>query len=303
MVARVRAGKKAAGRISWAQPLACTLFGQTRRVEMTRIRLLSTLAVLGVALLAGRGPLNAQPLSPAWLRSSGVPVLGFQVVNTFAHDPSAFTQGLVFSHGCFYESTGLYGRSTLRRTAVETGRILQQHLLPPDYFAEGLARWQDRLIQLTWKSGRGFVYERSSLKLQQTFGYEGQGWGLTNDDKRLVMSDGTPVLRFMDPFTFEQTGRLTVRLGTTILPHLNELEMVEDQILANLWTTDMLARIHPITGQVTALIDLAGLLPLKDRQPPTDVLNGIAYDSRHQRLFVTGKFWPKVYEIRVVGPR
>jgi glutamine cyclotransferase len=260
------------------------------------------LAVLAwMAFVPGAG--DADTLPPEWVRASGVPVFGFRVVNTFAHDPCAFTQGLVFADGFFFESTGLNGRSTLRRAAVKTGRVAQQFLLAPEYFAEGLTQSGDRLVQLTWKSGLGFVYDRATFKPLHSFRYAGEGWGLTSDAKRLVMSDGTPVLRFVRPEDFLETGRLTVRLGTIPLPHLNELEMVGNDILANIWPTDTIARISPITGQVTALIDLSGLLPAKDRHAQIDVLNGIAYDSRTRRLFVTGKFWPKVFEIEVIEPR
>ena len=243
--------------------------------------------------------LAGQGLPPEWVKASGVPVLGYRVVNAYPHDRNAFTQGLVVTNGHFYESTGLAGRSSLRRTEMATGRVVQQHWLATEHFAEGLALWGDRLVQLTWKSGLGFVYDRATFAPLRRFSYSGEGWGLTADSRGLIMSDGSATLRLIRSDTFQQTAGLTVRLGTFPLPRLNELEMVEGEIFANIWPTDWIARIHPHTGQVTALIDLTGLLPAAERRKDTDVLNGIAYDSRAKRLFVTGKFWSKVFEIKL----
>lgn len=258
--------------------------------------------VLGLLCLAPP-TLAGQGLPPEWIKDSKVPVLGYRVVNQYPHDRGAFTQGLAVADGHLLESTGLTGRSTVRRTEITTGRIVQQFLLAPEHFAEGLALHQNRIVQLTWKSGMGFVYDRITFAPLRTFHYRGEGWGITGDGKALIMSDGTAVLRLVHPDTFQQTASLTVRLGTSPLPRINELEMVEGEILANIWPTDYVARINPLTGQVTALIDLSGLLPAADRRADTDALNGIAYDSQAKRLFVTGKFWPKLFEIVVTGER
>jgi glutamine cyclotransferase len=226
------------------------------------------------------------------------PVYGYTVVNAYPHDPQAFTQGLIFRDGVLFESTGLNGRSSLRKVRLETGEVLQRHTVDSRYFAEGLTDWGDRLIQLTYTTKIGFVYDLSSFALRRTFDYTGQGWGLTHDARRLIMSDGTPALRFLDPETLRETGRVIVRDGNTPIDNLNELEMVKGEVYANVWLTDRIAIISPATGRVTAWLDLAGIRgPV--RSSTDDVLNGIAYDTANDRLFVTGKNWSRLFEIRV----
>jgi glutaminyl-peptide cyclotransferase len=224
-----------------------------------------------------------------------------QVVHTYPHDAQAFTQGLIYSGGHLYESTGLEGRSSLRMEDLETGRILQFQDVPK-HFAEGLTNWGNTLIQLTWQDHIALVYDRFSFKMLRTFSYTGEGWGLTQDGKSLILSDGTATLRFLDPTTFKVLRSVTVTdHGKPIPPdQLNELEYVHGQIYANLWHTDRIARISPTTGKVLGYINLAGLLPDSDRSSPEAVLNGIAYDPEHDRLFVTGKLWPKIFEIKVI---
>lgn len=224
---------------------------------------------------------------------------GYRVVNTYPHDPQAFTQGLVYRDGFLYESTGLNNQSSLRRVRLETGEVIQRRQVDAQHFAEGLADWGGKLIQLTWQSNVGFVYDLVTFNPERTFPYAGEGWGLTHDDKRLIMSDGSSSLRFLDPTTLAETGRLTVTDRGLPVENLNELEMVRGEIYANIWQTDRIARIAPASGRVTGWIDLSGLLPPAD-QAHVDVLNGIAYDVEHDRLFVTGKLWPKLFEITLV---
>jgi glutamine cyclotransferase len=228
------------------------------------------------------------------------PVHTYKIKKTYPHDRSAFTQGLSYGDGVFYESTGLRGRSSLRRVEVETGAVLQQTSLLPEYFGEGIAVLGDRIYQLTWTSGVGFVYDKKTLALLQEFRYGIEGWGMTHDGKSLIVSDGSPRLYYWDPKTFQEVKRLTVRDGGKPVANLNELEIVEGEIYANVWQTDRIARVSSATGEVLGWIDLGGLLAAPDREGSEDVLNGIAYDAQQKRLFVTGKLWPKVFEIEVV---
>ena len=240
----------------------------------------------------------------AWPSSTGgkqaaLPVYGCRVIHVYPHDRGAYTQGLVWSDGYLYEGTGLHGASGLRKGLLETGRVVERRLLDRQYFGEGITEWNGRLLQLTWRSNMGFIYDRSSLKVRGTFRYPGEGWGLTHDRKRLIMSDGTATLRLLDPESFRETGRLNVQSGGRPLADLNELEFVQGEIYANLYRTDLIVKISPQTGSVTGWIDLSGLLPEADRRIPVDVLNGIAYDARGDRFFVTGKRWPKLFEIKL----
>ncbi len=225
----------------------------------------------------------------------------YQIVRVYPHDPNAFTQGLVYVDGHLYESTGLNGRSSLRMVDLQTGRVLQHHELPAEYFGEGLTNWGANLVQLTWKAGTALVYDRFSFALERTLHYPGEGWGLTQDGRNFIMSDGSPVLRFLDPRNFREIRRLAVldENGHPV-PDLNELEYVHGEIYANVWNTDRIARISPRTGKVLGWIDLSGLMDKGLLSDPDAVLNGIAYDSRFDRLFVTGKLWPKLFEIKVV---
>ena len=226
------------------------------------------------------------------------PVYGYTVVRAYPHDREAFTQGLAFDdQGVLYESTGQRGRSSLRRVELSSGAVLQRHDLPATLFGEGIAVLGDRIIQLTWQAGSAFVYDKNSFSVLQEFTYRTEGWGLTHDGQRLIMSDGTATLYFLHPDTLAETARLTVRDHHGPVIRLNELEYVRGEILANIWQTDRIARIDPRTGHVIGWLDLTGLLQPSDRRQPVDVLNGIAYDPRTDRLFVTGKWWPKLFEI------
>jgi len=224
----------------------------------------------------------------------------YQVVNTYPHEPNAFTQGLVFEDGFLYEGTGLNGRSTLRKVQLQTGKILKIHKLTTKFFGEGITIYKDRIIQLTLKSNVGFVYDKDSFELLQQFDYPTEGWGITYEGKRLIMSDGSSTLYFLDPETLKQTGYIKVRDNNGPVSGLNELEYVKGQIFANVWPTERIAIIAPRTGQVIGWIHMDGLLNGKNSVQFVDVLNGIAYDVAGDRLFVTGKFWPKLFEIKLV---
>jgi glutamine cyclotransferase len=224
----------------------------------------------------------------------------YRVVRTYPHDAQAFTQGLLFADGHVYESTGEYGQSTLRMVNLETGRVEQQVPVAAQYFAEGLATWDSTLIQLTWQSHTAFVYDRFSFRQLRTMSYPWEGWGLTTVGKSLVLSDGTATLHFVDPETMEERRHVVVKDHGKPVTELNELEYIKGQIWANVWHTDRIARISPATGKVLGWIDLAGLLRPGERSSEEAVLNGIAYDAAHDRLFVTGKLWPKLFEIEVV---
>ncbi|WP_058188114.1 glutaminyl-peptide cyclotransferase [Terracidiphilus gabretensis] len=226
----------------------------------------------------------------------------YKIIHTYPHDPHAFTQGLIFADGRLYESTGQNGQSSLRMVDLETGHILQEQPVAKEYFAEGLATWGSTLVQLTWTSHVAFVYDRFSFRQLRTMSYPWEGWGLTSDGKELILSDGTPDLHFLDPATFHELRRVTVKDHGKPVQELNELEMVHGEIYANVWHSDRIARISPRTGAVLGWIDLAGLLPANLHSSPEAVLNGIAYDPAHDRLFVTGKLWPRLYEIRVIKP-
>lgn len=224
----------------------------------------------------------------------------YRIVHTYPHDSHAFTQGLVFVDGHLYESTGIKGQSSLRMVDLETGRVLQEQPVDAKYFGEGLAAWGSTLVQLTWQSHVALVYDRFSFRLLRTFSYPGEGWGLTRDEKSLILSDGTPILRFLDPVTSKELRRVTVKDHGKPVTDINELEYINGQVYANLWHSDRIARISPGTGKVLGWIDLEGLLPASEQSSPEAVLNGIAWDAAHHRLFVTGKLWPKLFEIEVV---
>jgi glutaminyl-peptide cyclotransferase len=225
---------------------------------------------------------------------------GYRVVHTYPHDRNAFTQGLIFTDGHLYESTGERGRSSLRMVDLETGRVLQNAPLSEKYFAEGLTDWGSTLVQLTWLSHIGFVYDRFSFRVQRSFNYDYEGWGLTQDGKNLIESDGSATLRFLDPATFREVRRIEVSDRNRPVQELNELEYIHGEIYANVWHTNRIARISPLTGQVLGWIDLTGLLPSDQHPGPEGVLNGIAYDGEHDCLFVTGKLWPLLFEIKII---
>jgi glutamine cyclotransferase len=229
---------------------------------------------------------------------------GYQIVHVYPHDSTAFTQGLIYVDGHLYESAGRNGRSSLRMVDLSTGRVLQKYDVPAEYFGEGLTDWGSNLIQLTWRANKGFVYDRFSFSLLRTFQYEGEGWGLTHDDTQLIMSDGTSFLRFLDPKSFRETRRIHVtdEAGHGI-ENLNELEYIHGEIYANIWETDKIVRISPRSGEVLGWIDLSGIIDKRELEDADAVLNGIAYDSIGDRLFVTGKLWPKLFEIKVAAHR
>lgn len=226
--------------------------------------------------------------------------LSFRVVKAFAHDNRAYCQGLVFDDGFLYEGTGLRGQSTLRRVELESGQTKQVVTLDRRLFGEGITVMGDRIYQLTWQSEICIVYDKETLRKLGQFRYEGEGWGLTHDGTHLIMSDGSSALRFIDPRTFKEVRRVWVTSGGRAVPKLNELEYVEGQVLANLWKQDYIVRIDPRTGKINAWIDLRNLYPLRQRASREAVLNGIAYDAEGKRLFVTGKNWPKLYQIEIV---
>jgi glutamine cyclotransferase len=248
--------------------------------------------------------------SPSAALQTDVPVYRYRVIKTYPHDRRAFTQGLVYENGVLYESTGgaywspaLMGQSTLRKVALETGKVLEMKMVPPQYFAEGIALFEERIIQLTWRAKVGLVYDKATLVYQSQFDYSTEGWGLTHDGEQLIMSDGSSTLRFWDPRTFEETGRLDVQDKGVSVPWINELEYIDGEIYANVWQSERIARISPETGRVLAWVDLRGLLSEVERGPSVDVLNGIAYDHEGKRLFVTGKGWPKLFHIELVPPK
>jgi glutamine cyclotransferase len=223
----------------------------------------------------------------------------YEVIKTYPHDPDAYTQGLVFHEDALFESTGLNGRSSIRKVDLQTGKVLKKVDLTPQFFGEGLALLNGRAYQLTWQSQRGFIYDLAEFGLISTFSYTGEGWGLTHDGRSLIMSDGTPRIRFLNPDTFAVERVISVTDGALPISQINELEYIKGEIYANIYQTERIARIDPQSGKVTAWINLAGLLSPEDRKRPVDVLNGIAYDEARDRLFVTGKYWPKLFEIKL----
>jgi len=253
---------------------------------MSALRLQITLGLF--AALALFGPSAPHPVEYT-----------YQVVHAFPHDRMAFTQGLEFHAGFLYESTGLNGRSSLRKVRLDTGEVVQQINLSPEFFGEGITLLHDEIYQLTWQSQVGFVYSARDFRLLRRFAYTGEGWGLTNNGREIFMSDGTAELRVIEAGNFKEKRRIKVHDGARPIDQLNELEFVEGEILANVWQTDRIARISPTTGDVLGWIDLSGLLSPVYTVEPGAVLNGIAYDAAQKRLFVTGKLWPNLFEIRL----
>lgn len=263
------------------------------QIRATRRRLVLLLVVLAPLLLG-------QPQHR--IHAARPPEYTFEIVRTFPHDPAAFTQGLAYRDGFLYEGTGLNGRSSLRKVRLETGEVLQQVELPPEFFGEGIALLKNEVVQLTWQSQTGFVYNLSDFRLLRRFSYPGEGWGLAANGKgnEMFMSDGTSEIRVLDSSTLKEKRRISVHDGDTPIRQLNELEFVDGEIFANVWQTDRIARIAPQSGEVVGWIDLTGLLSPIYRLESDAVLNGIAYDSSGKRLFVTGKLWPSIFEIRLV---
>ncbi len=272
------------------------------RMMTTIARAVATAAVAVSTLALAPAPAAASSTAPATgAAPAAIPVYGYKVVHTYPHDLNAFTEGLFFQGGYLYESTGLDGHSSVRKVKLETGQVLARANLPADVFGEGITSWNGKLIGLTWKTEIGYLLDLDSFDTVGEFRYPGEGWGLTHDDTELVMSDGTADIRFLDPATQREVHRIHVTAQGKPVDQLNELEWVDGEIYANIWQTDRIARIDPKTGHVVGWIDLAGLLPKADIIPNhTDVLNGIAYDPATKRLFVTGKMWPKLFEIRLV---
>lgn len=270
------------------------------------MRIGPVLAMLLLALPASAAAAQAPepaPSSSSQPAPARVPVYGYEVVRTFPHDPTAFTQGLVIRDGVLIESTGR-DPSSVRRVRLEDGVVLQKRELEPEFFGEGLTEKGGRVFSLSWINGVGFIWDADDLKPVSRFAYAGEGWGLTHDGTRLILSDGSAALRFLDPDTQAETGRVSVTLNGRPVRQLNELEWIDGEVWANVWQTDYILRIDPATGRVVGVIDLSGLLP-KDqvKDPVDDVLNGIAWDAQNRRLFVTGKNWPSLFEIRLTGPR
>jgi glutaminyl-peptide cyclotransferase len=256
--------------------------------------------MLALALLAPGAYARAPAPAPAG-DDAPIPIYKYQVVHVYPHDPNAFTEGLFYQDGFLFESTGLLGRSSIRRVRLETGEVAQQKDLPPEYFGEGIVAWGSRLIGLTWKNQVGFVFNLKTFALEKRFEYSGEGWALTRNDKALIMSDGTDELRWLNPLTLKELRRTHVTARGKPVEHLNELEWVNGEIFANIWETNLIARIDPATGKVVGWIDLGGILSERERiASHADVLNGIAYDAATDRLFVTGKLWPKLFEIKLV---
>ncbi len=224
----------------------------------------------------------------------------YRVKKVYPHDPMAYTQGLLYRDGIFYESTGLKGESSIRKVNPQTGQVIQSYTIDPNVFGEGITIWKDKLIQLTWQAHRGFIYDKNTFQKLGEFYYNTEGWGLTNDSTYLIMSDGTNRLYFLNPQNYVVEHTLQVYDNKGPVKLLNELEYINGKIYANIYTTDLIAIINPHSGLVEAYIDMKGLLPASDRKPGTDVLNGIAYDNKGKRLFVTGKNWPKLFWIELI---
>ena len=262
--------------------------------QFTRVAV--AIAAVALAMVGSMRPLGSTPWQPP--PGASVPVWGYTVVRAYPHDRDAFTQGLQYLDGVLYEGTGLNGRSSIRKVTLETGEVVLRRDVPAQYFGEGIVVWQSELFELTWQSGVALIYDRATFAPRRSVRYQGEGWGLTHDGVSLVMSDGSDTLRFLDPATFGERRRLKVTAAGAPLRALNELEFVKGEIFANVWQTDFLARIDPKTGRVTGWVDLQGLLSGRERES-TDVLNGIAYDAAGDRLFVTGKLWPRLFEIKL----
>jgi glutamine cyclotransferase len=261
--------------------------------------LLVCLALLLTSGCSRSQPPGDVPLSPPAGTADTIVRYSYEVVQAWPHDTAAFTEGLLFRNGDLLESTGLNGQSTLRDVDLNTGRVLKEISVPAQYFGEGLTVIGSRAYQLTWTTGIGFIYDADTFQQEGQFAYTGEGWGLTTDGHWLILSDGTSRIRFLDPGTFKVVRTIDVTEAGRPVERLNELEWIKGEIFSNVWQTDEIMRIDPTTGKIRGVIDLSGLLPPEDRRPDTDVLNGIAYDDTRDRLLVTGKRWPKIFEIRL----
>jgi glutamine cyclotransferase len=239
-------------------------------------------------------------LTASMASAVAAPVSGYKVIAEFPHSTSSYTEGFFYRDGLFYEGTGLKGRSAVLVIEPATGKVLQRRDLPPELFGEGIVDWSHLIYEWTWQSHICFVYDRFSLRPIKQFTYSGEGWGMTHNTREIITSDGTATLRFRDPETFKEIRHIIVKDGKTPIEQLNELEYVKGEIYANIWHSDRIARISPRNGHVIGWIDLTGLMPESRRVDGESVLNGIAYDTQHDRLFVTGKQWPAVFEIKII---
>jgi glutaminyl-peptide cyclotransferase len=255
-----------------------------------------TLAALIMAIGFSRTPGFARRQQAP---GGNMPIYGFEIVRVYPHDPRAFTQGLQYVDGYLYEGTGQVGESSIRKVELETGKVLKKRPVPPPHFGEGITIWKNDLIELTWQTNVAFVYDKATFEPRKSYKYAGEGWGLTNDKNQLYMSDGSDEIRVLDPATFAERKRIKVTAVGAPVKNLNELEWVNGEILANVWQTDYIVRIAPASGKVVGYIDLRGLLSGSERAN-ADVLNGIAHDATHDRLFITGKWWPKLFEVKLV---
>ena len=281
--------------------------GSQRKPSRATLTAIVVVVAVGVALIIFAA-MRAEPTSQstgatgntaATVTDKRAQQISYEVVNSYPHDPTSFTQGLLWADGGFYESTGQYGQSKLRRLEFPSGKVLKQNKLDAELFAEGLALVDTRLIQLTWQSHLGFVYDKDSFRLLQEFKYDTEGWGLTFDGKNLILSDGSSDLFFLDPQTFKPVRTLAVRMNGQPVPDLNELEFIDGEIWANVWQTDLILRINPATGQVASFLNMRGILAPSDRKGSEAVLNGIAFDPAQRRIFITGKLWPRIFEIKL----
>jgi glutamine cyclotransferase len=268
------------------------------RLEFFMVLLLT--AIFAGVLACSDSSTAKQASIGAATAEEAVPVYSYQVINTWPHDAEAYTQGLVFHDGSLFESTGLRGASSLRRVELKTGKVKKKVDVARPYFAEGMTIFGDKIFQLTWQTQKGFVYDLKKLQPTGEFTYEGEGWGLTHDSQSLIMSDGTNRIRFLDPATFQVQRTISVYENGQPLTDLNELEYIKGEIYANIWKTNRIVRIDPTTGKINAWIDMTGLHHQGDDNETENCLNGIAYDAESDRLFVTGKRWPKLFEIRLV---
>jgi glutamine cyclotransferase len=286
------------------RPRASTARRGRVRVSIVALALVAAAAVIFLILsLLRYGPANrpnaisngnSQSTSDARAQQ-----VSYEVVSSYPHDPTSFTQGLVWHDGTLYESTGLKGESKLRRLEFPSGKVLKEINLASEFFGEGLALVDSRLIQLTWQSHKGFVYDLNTFRQLQEFAYDTEGWGLTYDGKNLILSDGSSNLFYLDPQTFKPVKKLAVTMNGKPISDLNELDFIDGEIWSNVWQTDLIVRIDPSTGRVTSFLNLKGILAPSDKTGREDVLNGIAYDAEKKRIFVTGKLWPRIFEIRV----
>ena len=267
-----------------------------------RLLIIGVAALAAISAVVGVTMFRSKSSEPAHLtdnKPAPAQRVTYEVVASYPHDPKAFLQGLVWHDGGFYESTGQYGESTLRRVEFPSGRVVKQVKLDPDLFGEGLALVDSRLIQLTWTSKLGFVYDRETFQKIREFTYQTEGWGLTSDGKDLILSDGSDQLTYLEPQNFQTVRKLRVTRDGRPVTNINELEFIEGEIWANVWHQDVILRIDPATGQVTSFLDMKGLIRPEMVSNPEAVLNGIAYDPQGKRIFVSGKLWPLVFEIRL----